>query len=231
MIVIQGKNFYPYDLETEINTGVSEIQENGVVVSFIVDDTEKPIVFAEVKRESMRCDFTGLINKVDALLLTSLGIEAYDIVLLSPRRLPRTSSGKLQRLPIKEQYLNKDLEFLLSKRQGISIADEKLTDFATKILSGIQAEISLEAYLKHLLSIKLKVKASEFNDFEQVSLLENGVNSLVGIELVNQINKDLDLHLDATKLIELDQLGEIKNYVLNLLWLKSGVDEGEEIEI
>ncbi|OMI85427.1 hypothetical protein BSZ07_33615 [Streptomyces sp. M1013] len=105
LVIIRGRNHYPYDLEWAIAQGAPGVVRDGCVV-FSVDREhgEELIVQCEYQRT---CDLPHeeVIRSVRTVLLEEFGIAPAEVFLVADRRLPRTSSGKLQRTLCKSAFL------------------------------------------------------------------------------------------------------------------------------
>ncbi len=111
MMIIRGKNHYPQDIETAVQSAHESLR-SGCGAAFSIDSNgeEKLIITQEVKREFMRkIDPEQIKQLINSSVLSAYGVQAMDIVLTKPSALPKTSSGKLQRKAAKEMYLNNQL--------------------------------------------------------------------------------------------------------------------------
>jgi acyl-CoA synthetase (AMP-forming)/AMP-acid ligase II/acyl carrier protein len=230
MIIIHGKNYYPYDLENDIAEQVQELEDNGVIVSYLENEQDELLVFAEIKRKYIGSDKASIIRKIDQVLIDVLGVDAYDIQLLNPRKLPRTSSGKLQRVKIKQEYLSRKVEFLEGKRSIGKEVDQSIQEIVLKLRKDIGNEQLLREYLLVIIRNKLSLEVSN-EVIQQTSLLELGLNSLSGVELAHQINQDLKINLETGQLLTLNHFSKVHQFLNNILWLKTQPDEGGEIVI
>jgi 1-acyl-sn-glycerol-3-phosphate acyltransferase len=105
VIIKAGRNIYPQEIE-EATAQVSGVRK-GCVVAFGVQDpsfgTEKLVIVAETSETK-----TGLRNRMSDEIIEKvsdvLGIPPDEVVLVSPRTIPKTSSGKLQRSLCKQYY-------------------------------------------------------------------------------------------------------------------------------
>ena len=230
MIIINGKNYYPYEIENDISKSIHSIEENGVIVSFIEDQNcEKPIVFTEIKKSELSILNPRLIfDEIDKLIIELLGVETYDILLFTPRKLARTSSGKLQRVKTKESYLNSDLECFLSKITNDKPIEIQVNKWINSILIEGDDE-KVQHYLTILLNNKLKTSLT-FENFNQ-NLIDLGIDSLKSVDLVNTINNDLELNIEVTTLMNLTTTVDFEDFIKNLVWMKATKSEGEEIII
>lgn len=106
LIIKAGRNIYPQEIE-EVTGQVSGVRK-GCVIAFGVNDpkwgTEKLVVVAETaeKKSSIQNQISAeIIDKISVVL----GIPPDEVVLTTPRSIPKTSSGKLQRSLCKKFYL------------------------------------------------------------------------------------------------------------------------------
>jgi fatty-acyl-CoA synthase len=107
MIIKAGRNLYPTEIE-ELAATVPGIRK-GCVIAFGIADaqngTEKLIVVAETQTSS-RAEREKLAALITDKITTALDIAPDHVVLVSPRVIPKTSSGKLQRSACQKAYLD-----------------------------------------------------------------------------------------------------------------------------
>lgn len=110
-IIKAGRNLYPQEIE-EVAAQISGIRKGCVVAFGIVDQkwgTEKLVIVAETTetksniRNQMILD---IIEKVSSVV----GIPPDEVILVEPRTIPKTSSGKLQRSLCKQMFAEKQLK-------------------------------------------------------------------------------------------------------------------------
>ncbi|WP_022975411.1 fatty acyl-AMP ligase [Nevskia ramosa] len=104
LIIVNGRNIWPQDLEWTVEREVSVLR-SGDVAAVSVDDggSERIVVLVEFRTAD---DETrdNLKKEVAGVLRMRHGVET-DVVTVPPRTLPRTSSGKLSRSKAKTMYL------------------------------------------------------------------------------------------------------------------------------
>ncbi|MDJ0591497.1 MAG: fatty acyl-AMP ligase [Pleurocapsa sp. MO_226.B13] len=128
-IVIKGRNHYPQDIEKTVEKTSSWIRPS-CVASFSVDlqGEEKLVVLAEVERRywtsnrsNAKSNGNGSSDLIGVKDLTQLirreiaknhDLQVYTTLLLKPGRLPKTSSGKIQRHACRTEFLANTLEGL-----------------------------------------------------------------------------------------------------------------------
>ncbi|OGT61803.1 MAG: hypothetical protein A3F14_07090 [Gammaproteobacteria bacterium RIFCSPHIGHO2_12_FULL_43_28] len=114
LIIKAGRNLYPAEIE-ELVGNVEGVRQ-GCVTAFGVTDaergTEKLIVVAET-RETSRAKREEIIDLVNEAMSSAIDLVPDQVVLVAPRTIPKTSSGKLQRAASKTMYV----EGRLGKKQ------------------------------------------------------------------------------------------------------------------
>ena len=104
LILVNGRNVWPQDLEWAVEEQVEGVR-HGDVVAFSVDEAEAEHVVVLVQcRETDLASREALRRKVSEVVLGVAGLKCL-VVLVPHNWLPRTSSGKLSRVRAREQYL------------------------------------------------------------------------------------------------------------------------------
>ncbi|MEK9162656.1 MAG: AMP-binding protein [Chloroflexota bacterium] len=115
VIIVGGRNYYPDDVEQLVNAvdGVRAERVVAIGVDDVENATEKLIVLAETdKAESSERDALRMAIRQT---LIDAGYPVGDVVLLKPKSIHSTLTGKPQRLEIKQRYLNG--EFSMNNEQ------------------------------------------------------------------------------------------------------------------
>jgi len=107
LIIKAGRNLYPEEVE-EVVTAVPNIRK-GCVVAFGINDpssgTERLVVVAET-RELNKSKQQKIHTDILENMSDMLGIPPDLVILVPPRSVPKTSSGKLQRSACKQAYID-----------------------------------------------------------------------------------------------------------------------------
>jgi acyl-CoA synthetase (AMP-forming)/AMP-acid ligase II len=107
-IKIHGANYDPLDLETVACDSHPSLS-SGWTAAFSIDLDEGEAIVLVLERSAVsNLDVNLLVSKVVAAVYRQFGLTIYDLVLLAGR-LPRTTSGKIQRNLSKELYLAGEL--------------------------------------------------------------------------------------------------------------------------
>ena len=100
LLIVDGRNHYPDDIEST----VVPITGGRVAAVAIPDDTaERLVVIAEVKENDPEL-LRAMKQQVTAAVSRTHGVRVNDAVLVAPRSLPITTSGKVRRKASAELY-------------------------------------------------------------------------------------------------------------------------------
>ena len=107
LIIVNGRNIWPQDLEWTAEAESSSLRSGDVAV-FSLDDDDAETVVVLVQCRSREAEVReALKDEVAKLIRARHGLEV-QVVLVPPHALPQTSSGKLSRSAAKTLYLRGD---------------------------------------------------------------------------------------------------------------------------
>lgn len=111
IIVIRGHNYYPYDIEQTAGKADSHLIMMGAAAfSMEVNDSTELVIVQEVSRTGIRLmDYEMVAKSIRSLIVKNHGITPSMICLVKPHTIPRTSSGKIQRMKCRDMLLGKEL--------------------------------------------------------------------------------------------------------------------------
>jgi acyl-CoA synthetase (AMP-forming)/AMP-acid ligase II len=113
-IIIRGKNFYPADLELAAQRRCEALAPHGGAAFAVThDDGERLVLVHELARRRVEAD--AVAEQVQAAIVRDFGIRLHELVLIAPRALPRTSSGKPQRSATRNAYQAQQLSVVHHK--------------------------------------------------------------------------------------------------------------------
>jgi acyl carrier protein len=140
IIIRAGRNTYPHEIEEQISA-IPGIRKGGVAAFGSADPatgTERLIVMAETKEANPEAR-AKLIAAAHEVVTAIAGSAADDIVLVPPRGVPKTSSGKVRRSSAKELYetgrtdVKEHGVWLQIARLAMSSAGRTVTSFLRRI--------------------------------------------------------------------------------------------------
>ena len=115
IIIINGHNFAPQDLELTAEESHPSIQFSACAVfSVDRDDQEIVIAAAEIDRANVRKkeEHAKIKRAMADAIYSTYKLHLSEVILLLPHSIPRTSSGKIRRAQCRQDYLDNRLKAL-----------------------------------------------------------------------------------------------------------------------
>ena len=113
LIIINGRNYYPQDIEEIVQKSSIKIRPGrSTAFSIVGSFSEKLCIVAEFKGDAK--DAATVFNTINQSVSYNYGIKPEVIVLVTPKSLPVTTSGKIKRIAIKSMYLENRLTIIAS---------------------------------------------------------------------------------------------------------------------
>ncbi len=187
IIFVNGMNYYPHDLEN-IAIRASGLELGKVVVAGVRPpgaETDQLTVFV-LHRGDTR-EFAPVAAEVSRLINEQAGLEVAQVVPV--KRIPKTTSGKIQRHLLEQQLVDGEFE--------ADIAE--LSRHSGGLMPGAStASDSIEARLLNICNAVLAPRRVAPDD----NLFEIGASSLKLIEIHEQVDRDYPDMVDLTELFD-----------------------------
>ncbi|MBV9772459.1 MAG: AMP-binding protein, partial [Gemmatimonadetes bacterium] len=199
-------NHYPQDIERTAAASHDGLRSvSGVAFSIEEGGQERLVVVHELARHAIRADVEEVAASVRGAVATEHGLEVHAVAFIGPGRIPKTSSGKLQRLACKTAFLSGELEVI-----GVSAPREATPEPSAapggplrETLAAAGPEQSpalIEAFLLEQVARVLDVSPAALD--RKRPLVSWGVDSLQAVELSDAVRAHLGVTLDPTRLLD-----------------------------
>jgi len=110
LIIIRGSNHYPQDLEHTVERSHRALRPaSGAAFSIESDGSERLVIVQEVN-DPDAVPGDDAVTAIRRALTESHDLHPEAVVLIQPRSIPRTSSGKIQRYACRDAFLAGELE-------------------------------------------------------------------------------------------------------------------------
>lgn len=114
LIIVGGRNYYPQDIEGTAE-GTSNLVRLGCSAAFTIDSTkegnEEVALIMELKEGKTPInECVELVKQIRSSVTQEHSLSLVEIVLLEPRTVPKTSSGKIARSWCRKAYVGKTLK-------------------------------------------------------------------------------------------------------------------------
>jgi acyl-CoA synthetase (AMP-forming)/AMP-acid ligase II/aryl carrier-like protein len=199
IIFVNGQNYYPHDIES------IAIRAEGLELGKVVAAGVRPkgastddLILFVLHRMDMK-EFMPVAAQVTRLVNEHTGLEVAHVVPV--KRVPKTTSGKIQRHLLEEDYVNGVYAAELKELAELRAAAEAAG--GTKVTSN-----EIERQIKDICDAALE-RNIDVND----NLFEIGASSLKLIEIHEQIDRVYPGMVDLTELFDFPTIAELSRHL------------------
>ncbi len=203
MIILNGQNYYPHDIEaiTEKALGV----EPGRVAAVGIPDqgedhASEQLALFVVSRDGVS-DFLKVASRIRLIVQQHANLEVHFVVPI--KQMPRTTSGKLQRLQLRERFLEGEFDTVLTE---LTLArTERRREAAERTI----VEDRLKGICERVLHTALDGRRIDIHD----NLFDIGADSITLVQIHEEIDRE---HPGKIALVDLSRLPTIADLARHL---------------
>ena len=195
IIIVNGQNYYPHDIE-EVAAQVDGLELGKVVVAGVNtghSQTEQLLVFVLYRKDPD--SFIHLAGQVRAIIGSHVGIEVDHVIPVS--RIPKTTSGKIQRIHLTDAYLDGEFDSVLLKVEP-ELPDAEAVDD--------------DPVLAQLLAL-CREFARDLAVGPDDNLFEVGLSSLTLTEIILALDEQYPGKVDINDLFDYPTIRELSEFV------------------
>jgi len=202
IIFVNGQNYYPHDLERIVEE-IQEMSTGRVAFCGVYNkELQKEEIAVFVLHKRSLKEFCTLAAKIKNHINKQIGLEIG--VVIPVKKMPKTTSGKIQRYMLKELYEAGEYSGVLTDLQACM--SEQLEK---RILEVPKDEIE-----KRILEIWISVLHKESISTDD-NFFEIGGNSIKAAYIINDIYKELGVVLPVKDIFEEPTIKALADYVKN----------------
>ncbi len=136
VIIVRGRKIYPQDIEATVQRAHDALRPaGGAAFAVETGDGEALVVVQEVERSMLATvDRQDLVSLISAAVLREHDLAISEVVLVKPEVVPKTSSGKIQRVLCRELHRRGELDRIVQGRSP------RLTSSSAGISGGTAIE-------------------------------------------------------------------------------------------
>ncbi len=221
LIIINGVNYYPHDIERSAFTSNQNFRTDGAAAFAISKEgQEKVVLIQELTREAVRNPQYDLwVQQIKEEIIRTHGILLEVILFIPPMHIPRTTSGKIQRSKSKATYLNKEWRKILYSYTRT---------YREHHIDDIHNEEQINEYLTLLVADQLGVSKTGFD--RNIPFVELGITSMMSLLIRDTLENTLQQSIPATVLFNYNTIDQLSNYLANLKTETKNTNKVVEIE-
>ena len=209
IIFVNGQNYYPYDLEN-IAQRAPGLDLNKLAAAGVAsrNSQDEELVVFVLHRGSLQ-EFLGTAAAVSRLINEHTGLEVARVV--PTKRIPKTTSGKVQRHVLVQAYGDGEFDAALEELDALRAAP------------GSAAQVTgteLESRLQSICEAALPGKRIDIDD----NLFDLGASSLKLIEIHEHIDRDFPGRIDLTELFDHPTIAQLAKHLQGKLNAEAAPD-------
>ncbi|HHO50813.1 MAG TPA: AMP-dependent synthetase [Deltaproteobacteria bacterium] len=219
VLIIRGQNHHPQDIEWSVASAHPALRPNCAAAFGITEGTgeegEQLVLITEVypdKIEDPEAIFGAMRQAI-----SDHGIAARALVLMPPRALPKTSSGKIQRTKARQRFLDGDLPVL---HRWDHHAPTQLPEPDThELLLELRAARGRRRHrllVAHVVAVAAGLLGLDPEDIEEDRPFgELGLDSVTAVEMVEQIGRTVGHEIAGTVLFDHPTIDDLCRWILS----------------
>ena len=199
VLILRGRNYYPNDVEQLANSSDELLQADGTA-AFQIDTgkSAQMVVVQELTRAGVRSgDAQALTKSICNAISAGLQIEPDTVVLVGPRQIPRTSSGKIRRTQTRSVYELGGLKALAEIHPSENRQRQKLTVDLANTFSQLSP---IERGLLEQVADVLEISGVDLT--VDTPLIDLGMDSLLQLNLAHRLEEHYDLSVTAEQFFD-----------------------------
>lgn len=216
MIIVRGRNYFPQDIE-RVAVNAHPAIRVGSVAAFALarDGGEELGLVAEVQARKLEpgTDYEDVVALIRQAVTDAVGLTPRRVALIPPRALPKTSSGKIQRLLAHEWLVNHRFE-LLADRELPGEPQVLLWESPRPELEAATFERRREIFVAWMCERLSEAGFPTTPADRQRSFVELGLDSRSSVEWTADLATACDIELDPSTLYSYSDLESLAAYLL-----------------
>lgn len=198
IIFVSGQNYYPHDIETVLE------QHSGFELGKIAvcgarpDNAAADEVLVFVLHRGNEHDFMPIAGTVKQAVNEFVGVPVDHVIPVT--RIPKTTSGKIQRFRLVESYLNGEFSAVLENLRQLSLAHST---------AGGDAQGEIERNLKEICDAFLKDRPIGLHD----NIFELGTSSLTLAQIYERIELIYPGQIEVTDFFDYPTIAQLAVYL------------------
>jgi acyl-CoA synthetase (AMP-forming)/AMP-acid ligase II/acyl carrier protein len=217
LIIVNGRNLYPHDIEAIVETSHEAIRVGGgAAFSIDGENSEQLVIVQELVREYRKYDTGEITAAIRKAVFEFLDVAPHAIVLLKIGKLPKTSSGKIQRRACRENFLSGQLDMLAQWQPGNeTIAGRSNEDAPSTVPEAAGLDMrspdAIQTWMRERIAKQLKMAPAAIDPDEEFAYF--GLDSLTLVGISGELENWLSCSVSPKLLFNYPTINELSTFL------------------
>lgn len=218
VIIVRGRKIYPQDIEATVQRSHDALRPaGGAAFAVERDEDEALVVVQEIERTALASiDRQALVSIISQAVFAEHDLTIADVVLVKPEVIPKTSSGKIQRVLCRDLYSRGELDQVVQGRSAVGRSVAAKSADAAVNARAAAASVPVDSIVAMMGAWLVENGLKGPSDPRQ-TFAELGVDSIGAVELIDFLQKQLHTEIDQTILYVCPTLDALATHLFSQL--------------
>ena len=202
ILFVNGQNYYPHDIEQILQQHAGLEMGKVVVIGAASKQSELEEILVFVLHKGGLNEFLPIVKTVKATVNEKFGIEVHHVLPIT--KVPKTTSGKVQRSALAQEYLNGTY---------VDVIQELSPQVEQHDVMDCVVETGVEDETVNVIMQICKEVLTDKNFTVHDSLLELGASSLALVEIHTGLDKAFPDQIEITDLVDHPTIEQLASFV------------------
>jgi len=208
LIIVNGRNVYPQDIEWTVGRAYAGLKEGGSAVVAVAEGHAESIVVLQEVERNQSLDVETVAAAIRQAVMEEHEVTVSIVALLRSGGLPKTSSGKIQRQSSKDAFIEGTLAVLGISRLSREDAGASHEEEAGPLPIGAEA---IEGYLQRMVARHLRAEQALVSVTQPLAAL--GIDSLAAGEIKGRLEDRFQVEVSFAQLLTDWSIKELAAYL------------------
>ncbi len=223
LLIFNGRNLYPSDIEHTVERAARGLRPScGAAFSVPDENSESLVILQEITpRQFDDSQADAVLAAIRDKVMRDHGVQPATIYLLRPNKIPKTSSGKVQRYRARQRFLEGAWQPVFSWQQP----QQPPAQTASAPAAPRQAA-DIDRQVRSLLAATLGLANADALQGEQ-KLFELGLDSIGALEFKGRLEDEFHLELPATLVFDYPTIAALVTFVTTSCGITTAAAEAD----
>ena len=195
MILVNGKNYYPIDIEHTVTKAFPELKDyRKAAFSTVIEDHQIVGLVLEIPELIVDENLQEIAEEITSKVLQNNGVLIHNVAFVAVNQIPRTSTGKVQRKKCSTLLFNNELEVYFKSQFNDSLTTESIIDLTNEE----------EQILDQLYDLFKEVLNSNANFTPVTKFYAIGVSSIELMRINDRIQRLFNKNIQVFEILKCD---------------------------